>query len=179
MAEQTLASDPVAHPKASELDRDLRQLIADAGARGLRIARRLVGTEDAEDAVQEALARTLPRIGRVQSLEAWFVRVLVNHCIALQRRRRFWRMLGLSSEAEALPAPGPDVQLGEAYAQHELRRRVGQLPPMQRTVLQLRYGEEMKLGEIAQLLGLGEETVKTHLARAFARLRKELNVDGR
>jgi RNA polymerase sigma factor (sigma-70 family) len=74
------------------------------------------------------------------------------------------------------PAPAPDAaaQLDAGQAAAALRRRVERLAPMQRTVVQLRFGEELSIAEIAAATAIGEETVKTHLGRALAHLRREM-----
>lgn len=152
--------------------RRTEELVRAVGARGLRIAARLIGTADAEDAVQEALLRTVDA-GQVNDPEGWFIRVLTNHCLGVLRRRAVWRALRLRGEdvEGALPA---DAQLESARRAHELRRRVAKLPAMQQLVVQLRYGEELSIAEIAAAAQIGEETVKTHLSRALERLRGEL-----
>jgi RNA polymerase sigma-70 factor (ECF subfamily) len=51
---------------------------------------------------------------------------------------------------------------------------VENLSERQRTVFLLRFVDELELKEIADLTGMGEGTVKAHLSRALARVRKEL-----
>ena len=51
---------------------------------------------------------------------------------------------------------------------------VENLSDRQRTVFLLRYVEELDLKEIAEVTGMGEGTVKAHLSRALAKVRKEL-----
>lgn len=166
-------------PQRMEEQRDstLTQLLQRAAPRGLRIATRLIGPADAEDAVQEALARTMLELRRVREPEAWFIRVLVNHCLGIQRRQQLKRLLPWRWRAapESLgPARPADEQLAEARRAADLRDSVQRLPPMQRTVVQLRYGEDLSSAEIAATLGVSTETVKTHLARAVSRLRTNL-----
>ena len=55
-------------------------------------------------------------------------------------------------------------------------RAVENLSERQRTVFLLRFVEEMELKEIAESTGMGEGTVKAHLSRALARVRKEIGV---
>jgi RNA polymerase sigma-70 factor (ECF subfamily) len=165
-------------PPGDEHTRALETLITTAAPRGLRIATRLIGAADAEDAVQEALSRTLLELPRVREPEAWFIRSLVNHCIGVLRRRRVWRLFsgrhtGGADPPEKMPL-GPETLLGDAREAHALRRLVQDLPAMQRAVLGLRYGEELAIAEIARTMGIGEETVKTHIARALGRLRTEV-----
>src|SRR5262245_18331084 len=81
----------------AELDRDAaaRHLVAHASRRGFAIAFDLLGNRaEAEDAVQDALVRTLTDVHRRRdpdALEGWFFRVLANGCIGALRRRRVAR----------------------------------------------------------------------------------------
>ena len=122
---------------------------------------------EAEDVVQEALARVCRDFESVRDPQAWFFRVVVNLCMRVQRRRR-WRAIFWTSDIDS--APGPD----ERAAHRELLAAVDGLPAMQRTAIVLRYAQELSVAEIAQLLGVGEGTVKTHLSRGLARLRKRM-----
>lgn len=113
----------------------------------------------------------------------WLMRIAIN----LQkdhwrdRRMQFWRhtqtnSVELDEASEWLPS-------GESSAEQKVlaHERVGQvwkavegLSERQRTVFLLRYVEEQELSEIAIATGLSEGTVKAHLSRALARVRKEL-----
>jgi RNA polymerase sigma-70 factor, ECF subfamily len=136
--------------------------------RAFRVAANLLRDRaEAEDVVQEALARVCRDFESVRDPQAWFFRVVVNLCMRTQRRRR-WRAIFWTSEVDL--APGPD----ERAAHRELLAAVDRLPAMQRTAVVLRYAQELSLGEIAELLGIGEGTVKTHLSRGLARLRKRM-----
>jgi RNA polymerase sigma factor (sigma-70 family) len=160
-------------PREGISDREaaLDALAKIAAERGMRIAVRLLGVVDAEDAVQEALAKTCRDFARVREPEAWFVRVLVNHCLRVQRRRRIWRWF----RPDPLePAPSAEDLVGRADVLHALRARVNRLPAMQRTAIVLRYAEELPVADVAGAMGIAETTVKKHLARALARLRGEL-----
>src|SRR5262245_25022343 len=138
--------------------------------RAFRIAADLLRDRvEAEDAVQEALARVCREYGRVRDPQAWFFKVLVNVCLRAQRRRR-WRSIFWRSEVD--PAPSAEQRV----AHRELLAAVDQLPPMQRTAVVLRYGHDLSWSEIAEMLGIGEGTVKTHLSRGLTRLRKQLKV---
>jgi RNA polymerase sigma-70 factor, ECF subfamily len=154
----------------------LGALVRDSGPRALRIATRLVGAADAEDAVQEALLRT-HLAGELREPEGFLIRTLVNHCLSVQRRKHVFRLLtgrasSLERERRAI-ASAEDV-LSQGAVQAQAKLAVEGLPPMQRTVVQLRYGEELGVAEIAALLRIGEETVKTHLQRAMRSLREHV-----
>ena len=150
----------------------LEQLLATAERRGYAIARGLLGdAAEAEDAVQEALVRAWSawsQLADPAALDAWFLRTLTNVCLSLLRRRRLWRTLwGWWPRRTAAPQEnGPDAE--------RLAVCLAELPARQQTALVLRYGQELSIEQIAQLLGVGAGTVKTHLRRGMERLRQRM-----
>ena len=157
-------------------DAEIRQLVAQASRRGYAIAFDLLGNRaEAEDAVQAALVRAiewLPRLREPAALEAWFYRTLANGCIRTLRRRRvslaFSRLIGARGEPRTAPVDADHARLLAA---------VDGLPAKQKAALVLRYGHDLGIDEIARVLDVGTETVKTHLERARTRLRVQLGVD--
>jgi RNA polymerase sigma factor (sigma-70 family) len=165
---------------ATDLDRDavVRALVDQAGRRGFAIAVDLLGDRaEAEDAVQEALVRTLDGLHRLReprALEGWFYTVLTNLCIRALRRRRvvnaFARLVGARGDVgRAASDRGPDHA--------RLVAALDELPAMQKTAIVLRYAHDLGVDEIAAAMDVGAETVKTHLKRARTRLRARLGVD--
>ncbi|MGY8563269.1 RNA polymerase sigma factor [Paracidovorax citrulli] len=69
----------------------------------------------------------------------------------------------------------PETQLSEFEQRRRLQLAMEQLPDDQRTVLQLRLEQELSLEEIAQITGVGRETVKSRLRYAMDKLRAELS----
>jgi len=139
---------------------------------------------------QEALARACESYGRLReplAAEAWFMRVLVNVCMRALRRRRVRRVVrGLwpgadrgALEDEIDPYQGADdpeaLAADELLAQRaevtRLMRALDQLPGKQRAALVLRYGHDLSVPEVAEMLGVGGGTAKTHLVRGLRRLR--------
>jgi len=164
------------------VDRDaaVRRLVELAAGRGFAIAVDLLGGRaEAEDAVQDAVMRALGGLARLRdpdALDGWFYRVLTNGCLRTLRRRRitraFARLVGARGDTGYLPA-----HLGRDHAR--LLGLIDALPAMQKAALVLRHGHELSVEEIASMLDVGTETVKTHLKRARARLREELVDDER
>ena len=159
----------------------LAELATEAAPRGFRIARDLLGSRDeAEDAVQEALARACEQCHRIRepkAMRGWFYRVLTNLCMRSLRRRRLRRLLfgAAQPEDDIRPAAaqqlGPDRQLSHTREVAQLIRALDVLPTKQRAVLLLRYGHELPVADIADMLGVRPATVKTHLVRGLRRLR--------
>lgn len=69
----------------------------------------------------------------------------------------------------------PETQLSEFEQRRQLQLAMEQLPPEQREVLQLRLEQELSLEEIAEITGVGRETVKSRLRYAMDKLRTGLS----
>ena len=137
-----------------------------------RLAGYLLGSApDAEDAVQEALARAWrawPSLRDKDRFEPWFDRILVNICRDRLRRKRRHRLEELDEE---LPVYSEDP-FGAALARAEIDRLVQVLNPDQRVVVGLRFWRDLSLQEIANLLGIPLGTVQSRLHYAMKSLRE-------
>lgn len=125
---------------------------------------------EAEDLVQTALVKVVlgaRRHGRLDNIEAYARKTLVNTFIAA--RRRFWRREQAYGELPERAAQAPDTDTGLA-----VRAALARLTPRQRAVLVLRYWEDLSVEATAEMLGMRENTVKSHAARGLAALRAEM-----
>lgn len=113
----------------------------------------------------------------------WLMRIAINLQKDHWRNRRlqFWRRtrtnaVDLDEASDWLPSGERTAEqrmLAKEQVAH-VWRAVENLSERQRTVFLLRYVEELDLKEIADVTGMGEGTVKAHLSRALAKVRKEL-----
>jgi RNA polymerase sigma-70 factor (ECF subfamily) len=134
----------------------------------------------AQDLAQDSLLRiwrALPRYDPGSgALSTWVYAITRNRCLtALSRRQPLeesWDEPALQEAAEQVAAPDALAEAGTGAA---LRQLVDQLPEAQRRAITLYYFEERAVGEVAEMLGLPEGTVKTHLHRARAALRQRLS----
>ena len=117
--------------------------------------------QDAEDVVQEALARAY------DAPEAWVRRVALN--LATDRARRGRRRLAALRRLGP-PAPTPPPQVEDLALLEALRG----LSIGQRQVLVLHYLVGMPVGEVARTLGVPSGTVKVRLARGRSALAAQL-----
>ncbi|THA70327.1 SigE family RNA polymerase sigma factor [Streptomyces sp. A0958] len=125
---------------------------------------------EAEDLVQTTLVKVVlggRRHGRLDNIEAYARKTLVNTFIAA--RRRFWRREQAYGELPDRAAQAPDTDTGLA-----VRAALARLTPRQRAVLVLRYWEDLSVEATAEMLGMRENTVKSHAARGLAALRAEM-----
>jgi RNA polymerase sigma-70 factor (ECF subfamily) len=140
------------------------------------LARSILRDEgEAQDAVQETLVkawRSWDSLSRSDHASRWLTRVCVNHCISRRRylRSRGWPPLGLvdrvgSSGNHSSGAPINDIDLDRAYRRLSLK---------QRAAITLTFGHGYSVDECAALMGCRPGTVRTHVARGLATLRKEL-----
>jgi RNA polymerase sigma-70 factor (sigma-E family) len=139
----------------------------------IRLAHRLtMDRHRGEDVVQEVLLRCAlrwPDIIKVDNPRAYLRRAVVNEVISMKRRgwAREWVRAELVDEATG--ATRFDESLADRDA---LRAALGTLNAVQRTVLVLRYYEDLADDEIAALLDCPSSTVRSHARRALARLRE-------
>jgi RNA polymerase sigma-70 factor (ECF subfamily) len=163
-------------------------LVARYQARAYRLAWSLLRhAEDARDVSQEAFLRVWEAAGRFRGdarFSTWFYRILVNLCLDHRRRGRWWtRLVARDDDGDAdtglverQPAPGPDPgeHVSEAQTMARLWDAVHRLSPQQRAAVILHAQEQLSTAEIAEVLRIAEPTVRVHLHRAVAALRKEL-----
>ncbi len=131
---------------------------------------RLQNRADAEDAFQDTFLAFFQE-RQAQSWDddhakAWLLRVAVNKCHDIARRRR---RIAPMDPAEMPQIPGPDP-----YGCIALWDAVNRLPEKQRLIFHLHYGESLKTEEIAAILKIPGSTVRVTLNRARTALRKEL-----
>lgn len=141
--------------------------------------------EDAEDILQETFIKAFRRIGtfRVQedtSFTSWLFRVGINCSIDYLRRHKA-RRSELGEEAlTSLPATSRGSDPQREQAQRELRRRIDRslagLSPRQRMIFVLKHDQQFSIREIADQLQCTEGSVKTHLFRAVAAIKRGFKV---
>lgn len=129
--------------------------------------------QSGEDLVQTALAKLYLKwdtIRRVEALDAWVRRVMVNEHTSWWRRQ--WRRrevldgdLARRPEPPGAPDHLPDPDLWSV---------VQSLPTQQRAAVALRYYEDLTEAQTAAILGCSVGTVKSHTHRALSTLRTRL-----
>jgi len=144
---------------------------------------------DAEDAMQEALIKTYRYVGQIREPAAfrpWLYRTVRNACL-MGRRKKVGEPARLQSLDEVLPgqddltrpeAPDPGKDPEQLADNTRLRRRLrtalARLPGPYRAVVFLREMEGLSTREVAHVLGISEDNVKTRLHRARLQLQADL-----
>jgi RNA polymerase sigma-70 factor (ECF subfamily) len=167
--------------------RRLRRMIA------VRMDRRMAARIDPSDVVQETLAEADQKLfgylrARPLPFYPWLRQLAIERLIDLHRRhiqarkrsvtreRRLeqdWSDESVMELARRLVSSGSSPS--ERMVREELHRRVQsaleELPPRDREILVMRHLEELRVSEIASVLGITEGAVKTRHLRAIRRFR--------
>ena len=140
----------------------------------VRLAYSLCGSLPiAEELAQEAFVTAHQRWDRLHGFDRpdlWVRRVVINRSISYRRREATERRVLEQLHDRERPGATVDLPVGDA----ELWAALRELSPRQAEALALFYVEDQPISEVAEILGLGEETVKTHLKRGRAALAAKL-----
>ena len=125
----------------------------------------LSNDEDIADAIQDAIEscwRNLDQLEKPAYFRTWMTRILIHKCIDIIRKNR------REHPVSDFPEYGAEHKDLDNYEFSELMKS---LDEKYRTILLLYYGEGFKISEIAQLLDMEENTVKTRLSRGRQKFR--------
>ena len=164
------------------------KLVCKYDQRVLALAYQLLGNhQDAEDVYQEVFMRVHHNIKkfRFQSdFYTWLYRIVVNCAISYRKKRNRQRHLSIEETGEREngwqwtptdPGIHPDAILNNLELRHMITMKLNALPLMQRVVFTLRFFQDFKIKEIAQIIGCSEGTVKNYLFRSTQKMRKGLS----
>jgi len=141
------------------------------------IALRLTGQHaDAEDVAQEVFVQLHAALAHVASpshLKHWLLRTVSHRAIdRLRKGARQGEVLPLEALSGTMQEEAPDAS-GDPLAAAHLLRLLAQLQPDARVVLLLRFQEDLDPAEIATVMEMSVNTVKSHLRRSLEWLRSE------
>jgi RNA polymerase sigma-70 factor, ECF subfamily len=132
--------------------------------------------EDAEEAVQEALARAWragSRAAAIESPSAWLLQITRNESLRVLERRSRLRTRELPEVSAAEPY-AEDGRIEQLVSHSHTRQALYRLAPDDRALLLLRYGEDLTQPELARRLDIPEGTVKVRLHRIRKRFAEAL-----
>ncbi len=127
--------------------------------------------DDALDIVQEAVLKAMSSIETLKTpdyFNTWFYRILVNTALDFLRKKK--RVFPAEEEFFSVNVEGRT----DDYSDMDLQKVLGDLPENYKTIIILRFFEDLKIQEIAKILNLNENTVKTRLYKSLKILRIKL-----
>lgn len=132
--------------------------------------------ENALDIVQDAILKALSSINRLEEtayLKTWFYRIIVNTSIDFIRKHQ--RITVMDDDILSIHLP----QLEDDIIDMDLQDAIDQLPPKYRSLIILRFFEDLKIDEIAVVMDENVNTIKTRLYAALKKLRIEVGEEFR
>lgn len=128
--------------------------------------------DDALDIVQESIYKAFSSMDSLKTpkhLKTWFYRIVVNTSLDFLRKKRKVDVVGeevfVSLDSGAV----------DDYENFDLQRAMEKLPNNYRIVIILKYFEDLKIEEIAEILNENTNTVKTRLYKSLKLLRIDMN----
>jgi RNA polymerase sigma-70 factor (sigma-E family) len=151
--------------------------VAESWSRLFRTAYALTGDyREAEDLLQTALLKVYAawhRVDTADAPDAYVRRILVNQVISWRRRPRHHAEI-LSDAPPEQAVESHEAVVAESRTMWDALRG---LPPRQRTVVVLRFYEDLSERDIADLMKVSPGTVKSQCSAALAKLRAALGSD--
>ncbi|MFB1082465.1 RNA polymerase sigma factor SigW [Jeotgalibacillus sp. JSM ZJ347] len=148
--------------------------------------RMLGNRHEAEDIAQEAFIRAYTNIHTFdidRKFSTWLFRIATNLCIDRIRKKKPDYYLdaevsgtdGLTMYSKVeTDGPLPEEEVESMELQESIQKEISRLPDKYRSVIVLKYIEELSLKEISEILELPIGTVKTRIHRGREALRKQL-----
>jgi RNA polymerase sigma-70 factor (ECF subfamily) len=130
--------------------------------------------DDALDIVQESIYKGISSMSTIKdpsSIKTWFYRIIVNTSLDFIRKRK--REIAVDEEFLF------NNSLGEVdnYPDIDLEKALGELPEIYHSIIVLRYFEDLKIKEIAEILDMNVNTVKTRLYKGLEELKLKMDVE--
>ena len=126
--------------------------------------------DDAGDIVQNAAYKAIKNCSQLKETQyaaTWLYRIVINEIFTFYGQKKTEPL----EDAEELPQE-------DSYEDIDLKLALNSLPLEDKMIVELKYFEDMKLEEIAAILDLNINTVKSRLYRSLKKLRLMLEEDG-
>lgn len=130
--------------------------------------------DDALDIIQEASCKAILHMNslkNMQQIKPWFCRIIINTALDFLRKRK--RLVVMDEETLDAFDEGTE----DRYENIDLHQALNEMPDHYRSILILRFFEDLKLEEIAGILDENVNTIKSRLYRSLKMLRLEIEQD--
>lgn len=152
----------------------IEQLLLENYNRYYRLAYSYVHNEaDACDIVQNGAYKVIlnsDSLNQVEYASTWIYRIMMNEIFRFLKKESSSSKVRILSLEEMQEEPGRE----DRYENIDLRRALDEMPKEDKAVIELKYFEELKLEEIAQVLEENISTVKSRLYRGLKKLKLKL-----
>lgn len=124
----------------------------------------LANEEDVGDALQDTILscwEKMNMLGKTEYFKTWMTRILINHCYDILRERSDYVDLDCCEE----PAQCDEYNI-------EFKEALSSVDERYRLPMELYYGQGFKVKEIAEILSMPPNTIKTYLSRGRKQIAK-------
>ena len=133
----------------------------------------------AQDALQEVYILALRNLGRLdqpKAFAAWLGQINFRVCYNMALKRKQESSIDELEETQPLVSreETPEESAIRTSESRHLAQAVASLPELDRRILELRYGQNKKLAEIGELLGVSLSSVKRHIQSSCEALERSL-----
>jgi len=139
---------------------------------------------DAQDLTQETFLKLYEHIERVdeeKSIRPWIYKIATNTVYDwLRKKKNRKEVFSIDNDAnpfETMDTVLPYYTIEKQEKRKEFQEMLSELKPTYRNVLTLFYQEELSYQEIARILNIPINTIKTHIRRAKEALKKKIPHD--
>ena len=154
------------------------RLVREHSALVYRVALRILGSEEAQDASQEVWIRVWRSIGNFRGESAfstWLYKITVNTCLSARRKEQTMRLRELGGEFPQLPVQrggedDPESAVLDGERRDEIFRALESVRTEHRAALVLRHMEGLSYAEVASILEVPDGTAKGWVSRGRAAL---------
>ena len=142
------------------------------------VRRFLCSHEDTNDLLQDIFIKiwtALPTFRGDAKLYTWLYRIATNEVLNHLRKKRFKALISLESSATIVEKMiDDDPHFNGNQLQRELHKAIQRLPDKQRVVFSLRYFDEMKYEDIADITGTSVGALKASYHHAYNKVKDEM-----
>ncbi len=142
------------------------------------VRRFLCSHEDTNDLLQDIFIKiwaALPGFRGASSLYTWIYRIATNEVLNHLRKQRLKALISMDSLSSMLERRiDEDSYFNGDKLQRELHKAIQRLPEKQRIVFSLRYFDEMKYLDMAEITGTSEGALKASYHHAYNKIKDDL-----
>ena len=145
------------------------------------VRKMVISHDDADDLVQEIFVKVWKNLNSFREdakLYTWIYRIATNECLTFLKKKKRKYLIPIHDVSQELSEKlDEDVQISGDEVQLKLQKALLKLPDKQRVVFNMKYFEEMKFTEIAEITGTSVGALKANYHHAVKKIEEFIKGD--
>jgi len=145
------------------------------------VRKMVIDHDDADDLVQEIFVKVWKNLGSFREdakLYTWIYRIATNECLTfLKRKKRKFFVPIKDVQGELSEKIDQDTNISGDEVQRKLQKALLKLPDKQRMVFNMKYFDDMKFKDIAEITGTSVGALKANYHHAVKKIEEFINTD--